>query len=114
VIIYKKANFKQELYKSLKERLLNLDDNVNVQPKKQTIGIRVGNHIFCDIVVQSKALKIYVNLKSRDVQDSKKLARDVSNVGHWGNGSYEIKMSDTEELEYILSLLRQSLKKNKQ
>jgi len=45
--------------------------------------------------------------------DEKNLARDVSNVGHWGNGSYEIKMSDAENLEYILSLLKQSLKKNK-
>lgn len=103
----------RELYEKLKERLLNLDDNVNVQPKKQTIGFRVGNNIFCDIVVQAKSLKIYVNLKSGDLQDAKKLSRDVSNVGHWGNGSYEIKMSDTEDLEYILSLLKQSLKKNK-
>lgn len=57
--------------------------------------------------------KIYVNLKSGDLLDEKNLARDVSNVGHWGNGSYEIKMSDTEELEYISSLLKQSLRKNR-
>lgn len=103
----------RELYEKLKERLLNLDDNVDTQPKKQTIGFRVDNNIFCDVVILSKSLKIYINLKSGDLLDEKKLARDVSNVGHWGNGSYEIKMSDTEEFEYILSLLKQSLKKNK-
>lgn len=103
----------RELYEKLKDRLLNLDDNVNVQPKKQTIGFRVENNIFCDIVIQSRGLKIYVNLKSGDLQDEKEIARDVSNVGHWGNGSYEIKMSDSEDLEYILSLLKQALKKNK-
>lgn len=103
----------RELYEKLKERLLNLDDNVTTQPKKQTIGFRVDNNIFCDVVILSKSLKIYINLKSGDLLDEKKLARDVSNVGHWGNGSYKIKMSDTEEFEYILSLLKQSLKKNK-
>lgn len=103
----------RELYEKLKEHLLNLGDNVNIQPKKQTVGFKVGNNIFCDVVILTKGLKIYVNLKSGDLLDEKNLARDVSNVGHWGNGSYEIKMSDTEELEYILSLLKQSLKKNK-
>ncbi|MGJ1503240.1 DUF5655 domain-containing protein [Sphingobacterium multivorum] len=103
----------RELYEKLKERLLNLDDNVSIQPKKQTIGFKVDNNIFCDVVILSKTLKIYINLKSGDLLDEKKLARDVSNVGHWGNGSYEIKLSDIEEFEYILSLLKQSLKKNK-
>ena len=103
----------RELYEMLKERLVNLDDNVSIQPKKQTIGFKVDNNIFCDVVILSKTLKIYINLKSGDLLDEKKLARDVSNVGHWGNGSYEIKMSDAEEFEYILSILKQSLKKNK-
>lgn len=102
-----------ELYEKLKTALLNLDDNVNIQPKKHTVGFRVGSAIFCDVVILSKGLKIYVNLKSGDLLDEKKLARDVSNVGHWGNGSYEVKMTDTENFEYILSLLKQSLKKNK-
>jgi predicted transport protein len=103
----------RELYEKLKERLLNLDDNVTIQPKKQTVGFRIQNNIFCDIVILTKGLKIYVNLKSGDLLDEKSIARDVSNVGHWGNGSYEIKMYDTEDLEYILNLLKQSLKKNK-
>lgn len=109
-----KAEFKIiELYEKLKGGLLNLDDNVNIQPKKQTIGFKIDNAIFCDIVILNKGLKIYINLKSGDLLDEKKIARDVSNKGHWGNGSYEIKLTDTENFEYILGLLKQSLKKNK-
>jgi predicted transport protein len=26
------------------------------------------------------------------LNDPKKIARDVSNMGHWGNGDYEIKI----------------------
>jgi predicted transport protein len=103
----------RELYDQLKNRLLNLDDNVTVQPKKQTIGFKVDNNIFCDIVLLGKGLKLFLNLKSGDLQDQKSIARDVSNVGHWGNGAYEIKLNDLEDIDYILSLLKQSLRKNK-
>jgi len=103
----------RELYEQLKERLINIDDNISVQPKKQTIGYKVDNSIFCDIVLQGKGLKIFLNLKSGELQDSKNIARDVSNVGHWGNGAYEIKISNLEDIDYIINLLKQSLSKNK-
>ena len=102
-----------ELYENVKDRLMSLADNITIQAKKQTIDFRVGNNIFCDVVLQNKKLKIYVNLKSGSLQDQKNVARDVSNVGHWGNGSYEIKLTDLEDIDYIISLLKQSLRKNK-
>ena len=40
----------REMYEQVKERLLAMDDNVTVQPKKQVIGFNVENNIFCDIV----------------------------------------------------------------
>ncbi len=103
----------QELYQKIKEIILNFGDNVSFQPKKQTIDFRVDNNIFCDIVVQAKSIKIFLNLKNGELKDDLKKSRDVSNVGHWGNGSYEIKITDTEEIEYISSLIKQSYKKNK-
>ena len=103
----------KELYEEMKNRLLNMDNNVSIQPRKQTIGFKINNNIFCDIVLLTQGLKIYLNLKSGDLNDMQKIARDVSNVGHWGNGSYEIKMNDTENIDYIISLIKQSLKKNK-
>lgn len=104
----------KELYEQVRERIISLTPNITSQPKKQTIDFRINNNIFCDIVLQSRGLKIYVNLKSGDLQDQKKVARDVSNVGHWGNGSYEIKLTDLEDIDYIISLLKQSLRKNKE
>ena len=103
-----------ELYEQVKKRLISLENNVTVQPKKQTIGFKVDNNIFCDIVVQRKGLKIYLNLKSGELQDQKQTARDVSNVGHWGNGAYEIQLNDLDEIDYVVSLLKQSLRKNQE
>lgn len=104
----------KELYEQVKERLMAINNNITIQAKKQTIGFKVDNNIFCDIVLQGKGLKIYINLKSGDLQDPKQIARDVSNIGHWGNGSYEIKLTDLEDIDYIISLLKQSVIKNKE
>ena len=34
-------------------------------------------------------------------------------TGHWGNGDYEIQIKNDEDFEYILSHVKQSIKKNK-
>lgn len=104
----------RELYEQFKERLLNMEDNITVQPKKQTLGFKVNSNIFCDVVLLGKGLKVYLNLKSGELQDQKNVSRDVSNVGHWGNGAYEVKLTDLDDIDYILSLIKQSLRRNKE
>ncbi len=103
----------KELYEQVKEKLVLLDDNVTINPRKLYIGFKVDNNTFCDVVLQRKELKIFINLKIGDLEDYKKIARDVSNIGHWGNGSHEIKLTDLDDIDYIMSLLKQSLRKNK-
>lgn len=48
-----------------------------------------------------------------ELDDPKKLARDVANIGHWGNGDYELQIRDDENIEYIMLLIKQSYRKNK-
>lgn len=101
----------KELYETLKNAILNLDE-LELKPKKKYIAFVSGSNVV-DIHIQKNALKIWLNLQQGDLDDPKKIARDVSSVGHWGNGDYEIVMRTDEEMEYILSLIKQSLKKNK-
>ncbi len=101
----------KELYETLKNAILNLDE-LEVKPKKKYIAFVSGSNVV-DIHIQKNALKIWLNLQQGDLDDPKELARDVSSIGHWGNGDYEIVIRTDEELEYILSLIKQSLNKNK-
>jgi predicted transport protein len=57
-------------------------------------------------------LKIWLNAKWGEINESKGIARDVSNTGHYGYGDYEIDMKDDSQLEYILSLIKELLMKN--
>jgi len=99
-----------ELYSRLKERVLGFD-NVEIKPTKVYIGF-INKTNFVDVLVQKSGLKIWLNLHFKELDDPKKLARDVHNVGHWGNGECEILIKNDENLDYIMSLIKQSYKKN--
>ncbi|SMG16592.1 Predicted transport protein [Marivirga sericea] len=99
----------KELYIDLKERITALDE-VEINPVKQYIGFKVGKKIFCDLEIQKKQLKMRINLKQGDLDDHKEMFRDVSNVGHWGLGHYEALIVPDTDLDYLMSLIKQSYK----
>lgn len=101
----------KELYEKLKSAILNFD-NIEVKPKKKYIAFVSGRNVI-DIHPQRKALKMWLNMNIGELDDPKKLMRDVSTTGHWGNGDYELQINSDDDLEYILSLVKQSIKKNK-
>ena len=102
-----------DLYARFKELVLSISPELTIKPMKQYIAFRAKTNI-SDVVVLKKSLKIFINLPKGKLDDPKQLARDVSNLGHWGNGDYQITISADDELEYIVSLVRQSYKSNSQ
>ncbi len=101
----------RELYEKLKISILNFD-NVELKPKKQYLAFVSGKNII-DLNPQKRAIKMWLNLPKGYLDDPKKIARDVSATGHWGNGDYEIQISSDNDLEYIVSLIKQSFLRNK-
>jgi len=100
-----------ELYEKLKVFLFNLG-SIEMKSKKKYIAF-IANANVVDACIQRGALKIWLNLNKRELDDPRKIARDVSDIGHWGNGDYEIRLPNDDNFEYVLSLIKQSYKKNK-
>ena len=98
-----------ELYENYKNAILNLAPDIEIIPKKKRVSFVIKGKIFSDICIQQNNLKIWINLKKDYLDDPKKLSRNVSNLGHWGNGNYELTVSDTKNIEYILSLIKQAV-----
>ena len=98
-----------ELYKKFRTAIMNLDNGIEVKPTKVYIAFKKGNKNIIDIVPQQKALKISINAKWGKIEDPKKITKDVSNIGHYGNGDYEIQVHNDVNLEYIMSLVKQAL-----
>ncbi len=97
-----------ELYETYKNAILNLADDIEIVPKKLYIAFKKDKNIV-DIVILKKGIKMFINLKKGQLDDPKKLMKDVSETGHWGNGHYEVIVNDTKNLEYIMSLIKQAI-----
>jgi len=97
-----------ELYEAYKDAILNLTDNIEIQARKDYIAFKKNSNI-ADITIQRKGLKMWINLKKGNLDDPKKITRDVSETGHWGNGDYELLITDSVNLEYIMSLVKQAI-----
>ena len=100
-----------DLYNRFKALVLSIGSDITVKPMKQYIAFRTKTNI-TDVVILKKSLKIFINLEKGKLEAPKNVARDVSSIGHWGNGDYEMIIKNDDELEYIISLVRQSYKIN--
>lgn len=98
-----------ELYERFKSAILNLTDGIEIEPKKLYIAFKKDGSNICDIEVKKNTLKIFINAKKGSLDDSGKIMRDISNIGHWGNGDYEVTVNNDKNLEYIMSLIKQTL-----
>lgn len=98
-----------ELYEKFKSAILNLADGIEIIPQKFYIAFKKGSNI-SDIEMQKKGLKVFINAKIGALDDPKGLAKDVSNIGHRGNGDYQIQIENDKDLEYIMSLIKQVIK----
>lgn len=98
-----------ELYNDFKQAILNLSPEIVVVPKKHWIGFKIDKRNVADIQIQSKGLRISINMKEGELDDPKKMTENVANKGHFGNGDYQIVVSDTKHLEYVMSLIKQGL-----
>jgi predicted transport protein len=104
------VNFKH-LYCEVKEAIFSIASDISVRPKVKYISY-VRKRNFVDIVVRKSNLTLFLNIKIGLLNDHKEIARDVSKVGHCGNGDYEIVLKDSPDIGYINSLIRQSYENN--
>ena len=66
---------------------------------------------FVDVIPQARRLRLSLNMPFADLIDPKKMARDITKIGRWGNGDVEVPLSLIEELPYVMGLVRQSFQR---
>ncbi|MFC2268705.1 MAG: DUF5655 domain-containing protein, partial [Capnocytophaga gingivalis] len=98
-----------ELYNDFKQAILNLSSEISILPKKVYIAFKKDRKNIADIQILNKGLKIFINVKKGDLEDPKGITKDISRLGHHGNGDYQVEVSDTKYLEYVMSLIKQGI-----
>lgn len=102
----------KELYYKLKERILELGDDIEVKYMAQTIQFK-KDRSFVDLIIYNYGVVSVINLKSGELDDPRNEAEDVSDKGHWGNGDYKHRVHPGDEIEYALFLIKQAFEKQK-
>ncbi len=107
---YKFGSHSRELFDILSKEIKALDKRITEKFNQDYISYMFDKN-FVDIVVQTKDLKLYLNMPFDELQDEKNLARDMTNKGHLGNGDIEVKLETKESIPYCLGLIKQALEK---
>ncbi|GAA8391753.1 DUF262 and DUF1524 domain-containing protein [Helicobacter pylori] len=107
---YKFSSHSRELFDILSKGIKALDEKIVENFNQDYISYKFSKN-FVDIVVQTKDLKLYLNMKFNELQDEKNLARDMTNKNHSGNGKIEVKLETKENIPYCLGLIKQALEK---
>ncbi|MGT0094531.1 DUF262 and DUF1524 domain-containing protein [Helicobacter pylori] len=107
---YKFSSNSKELFDILREGIKALDERVTESFMKAYIAYKFKTN-FVDIVVQTKDLRLYLNMPFNELQDKKNLASDATNKHHNGNGNIEVKLETKEDIPYCLGLIKQVLEK---
>jgi len=100
----------RELWEMLRKEVLSLDPCVTEEFLKFYIAYKAETN-FVDVVPQASRLRLSLNMPFHDLYDPKGLAKDVTNIGRWGNGDVHIGVSSVEDLSYAMGLIRQSFER---
>ena len=97
----------RDLFERLRQEIFALDPCVTEEFFKPYIAYKAETN-FCDVAAQTRQLKLWLNMPFKELYDPQGLARDMTNIGHAGNGDVEITVNELEQLPYVMGLIRQS------
>lgn len=98
------------VFEALRQRVLALDPAVSEEFLKLYVAYKAETN-FVDIVPQAKRLRLSLNMEFYELNDPHRIARDVTNLGRWGNGNVEIGLDSIDRVPYVMGLIRQAFEK---
>lgn len=100
----------RSLFESFRQAVLALDPGVTEEVLKLYIAYKAETN-FVDLVPQKSRLRLTLNMQYHELHDPRGLAKDVTNLGRWGNGDIEVGLSKPDDMPYVLGLVRQAFEK---
>ncbi|MEG2185100.1 MAG: DUF262 and DUF1524 domain-containing protein [Cloacibacillus sp.] len=101
--------FNRMLFQKLNIRILNLSTYVKREFKKLYIAYKADTN-FVDVVIQSARLRLAINMKYADVVDPKRICKDVTGIGKWGNGDVEVGLDSLDMLDDVMAIIDQAFR----
>ncbi len=98
------------MFERLRKRILNLDSSIREEARKQYIAYKATTN-FVDIEPQKKRLLLTLNVRFGEIDDPAGLCRNVTSIGHYGNGDVQVSITSLTQIEDVMHLVRQAFEK---
>ena len=97
----------REMARAVAEFLMSLDPSMEESPKKLYIAYKISQNIAC-MELQKERVLLFVKLDPKKVNLPRKIARDVTTIGHSGTGDLELSVRTPDDLETVKPVLEQA------
>lgn len=100
----------QSLMHSVREFIVGLDPAIEEVPKKFYVAYKTSQNIVC-MEPQSRNIKLFVKLRSADIESPPGFYRDVTKIGHFGTGDTEFTISQEEDFALVKPFIEMAYNK---
>jgi uncharacterized protein with ParB-like and HNH nuclease domain/predicted transport protein len=100
----------RHLFDTFSKEVLALDPCVIEEFLKLYVAFKAETN-FADVIPQASRLLVSINMPFHDLNDPRGIARDVTNLGRWGNGDSEVVLDSADSVPYVIGLVRQALER---
>ena len=98
---------RQQLFEKFAKAVMDLDPVVTMHFLKLYVAFKAETN-FVDVIPQKSKLLLSLNIPAAEIVDPRGIARDVSKISRWGNGPYEVELSENSDFDYVFGLVRQA------
>lgn len=103
----------KDLYQDLCLQIEAMGDDITMKMTKYYVNFRrLKSFVSIEVYPQKKKLMVYVKVDPAAVELEDGFSRDVTNIGHLGNGNLELTLASPESLVKALPLIQISYEAN--
>jgi predicted transport protein len=95
----------KELFNAVRDYIVSIDSSIEETPKKYYIAYKTSQNFTC-LQAYKKKLTLYLKLNAQDIKKMPRQGRDVTEIGHFGTGNFELtlnNLADFEETKYLVN-----------
>ena len=96
----------QNILLDLRDFILSIDESIEESPKKFYIAYKVSQNFVC-VEVKKNKLTLFLKINPKDIKLPHN-GRDVSDIGHYGTGDFELNIVNKEDFEESKEYIRRA------
>ena len=98
-----------ELFNTIRDYIVTIDSSIEETPKKNYIAYKTSQNFAC-LQTYKKKLTLFLKLDANEVNPMPKQGRNVSEIGHFGTGNFELIIKDLADFEETKLLINEAYK----